>query len=767
MWYNTVYAVYLERGGRMKRTAIAGAIAAILIGAPAQGPAQALEQASADASASAVTSLPAAGLGTFSTGRGTHSASLQDLRKAAAEASAKGCGKEARVVALVDDSLSAGLLAQYGWRVVTRIGTVATLAGCAASAPYLCALPGIRYIKMPSRAYPTLDSVRKIVHVNEVHKTVPGWTGPRLTGKGVLFGIIDTDFDTRHKAFLDSNGYTRFTALWDQADTTPGFPNSYGYGVMKNHAGILADSMFGLGSDGHGTLMASYAAGADWASPYYGVAPDVTIAGVKMGNTDQAIIDGLDWIFSIADSLGLPCVVNMSLGSPEGPHDGSSLVDRAIDSVSGAGRIVVGAIGNDGSKREHVQITVAAGQSQGTWVTTVPYTSPWYAAEIEMWGDSGKSFTASFYVIDSSTRAYGLPSPRKNLNSATSTPDAAPLGVTWNGNTLAFQVTAVESASPLNGKPHIQAVMFSPNGNLFFGAYVAVPGGGTVHCWNAVQRPFKGLGIANYLDGDSVTSVNELGGTAKRIITVGAYNSKLVYTFYDGSSGGYPPDDSGFHTLCGYSGRGPTVDGRIKPDITAPGSNPAGAMPRFVTNYANVVYWPGWPDSPAVEGRYMVTGGTSVSSPIVAGVVALMLEYDPALTMEAARKIIQETALNDSATGAIGTKYNNLWGAGKVTALGAVDRLINGTSVRPPGPPVDVLPYYVPGRLVLLSGHRLKFTGNAKAVSIELFSLQGRRAMRTVDKSTVSLAHLPQGVYFARAIEKGRVVSSRKISIIK
>jgi len=743
----------------MKQTVITGAIVAILVVLPAQGPAQ----------ASAGASAPTSSLGTFSASRGARSATLQDLRKAAAEASAKGCGKEVRVIALVDDSLSAGLLAQYGWRIITRIGEVATLKGCAASAPYLCVLPGIRYVKMPSRAYPTLDSVRKVVHVNEVHKTVPGWTGPRLTGKGVLFGIIDTDFDTRHKAFLDSLGITRFTALWDQSDTTSGWPNRFGYGVIKKHADILADSMFGLGSDGHGTLMASYAAGADWSSPYYGVAPDVMIAGVKMGNTDQTVIDGLGWLFSIADSLGLPAVVNMSLGTAEGPHDGTSLVDRAIDGVSGPGNIVVGAIGNDGSKREHVKLTVGTGGTGGTWPLTVA-AGTFYASMLDMWGDSGKSIVASIYLIDTVTKLYGLPTPatRKTVNSATSSPDASARAVVWNGTTFYVQTTAVESASALNGKPHIQLVMYSPSLTLYCGVLASVPGtgGGTVHCWNVVQKACKDFGVTGWYDGDTVMSVNELGGTAKRNITVGAYNSKLVYTFYNGTVGGYPPDDSGFHTLTGYSGRGPTVDGRIKPDITAPGSNPAGAMPRFITNYANVVYWPGWPDSAAVEGRYMVTGGTSVSSPIVAGVVALMLEFDPTLTPETTRQIIKETAINDSATGPIGTAYNNLWGAGKVNALGAVDRLINGTGVRPPKPPIDVLPAVVTARLVLLSGNRLKFTGGAKDVVIELFSLHGRRVVRAVDKSIVSLARLPQGMYFARAVQKGRVLCSRKITIL-
>jgi subtilisin family serine protease len=311
--------------------------------------------------------------------------------------------------------------------------------------------------------------------------------------------------------------------------------------------------------------------------------------------------------------------------------------------------------------------------------------------------------------------------------------------------------------------------MYTPDPALYWGASIAVPGaaGGSVHAWNLAQKPFASFGVANYYNGDSLISVNELGGTAKRNITVGAYYGKLSYALWGGRWSPYP-DDSGYHTLTLFSGRGPTVDGRIKPDITAPGSNQAGAMARFLTDKSNMVYWP---DSPAVEDRYAVTGGTSVASPIVAGVVALMLEYNPSLTVEQARTIIQATAINDLATGPIGTMYNSLWGAGKVNALGAVDKMINGTAVGPPNAsPREASSTY---GLIRLSGNRLRFIGSAKSSSgeltVELFSLSGRRLMRQTSLrwgDVVTLAPLPQGVYFARAVEKGRVLCSGKVSVL-
>jgi hypothetical protein len=70
-------------------------------------------------------------------------------------------------------------------------------------------------------------------------------------------------------------------------------------------------------------------------------------------------------------------------------------------------------------------------------------------------------------------------------------------------------------------------------------------------------------------------------------------------------------------------------------------------------------------------------------------------------------------------------------------------------------------------RLVVLSGNRLEFTGGAKGVTMELFSLQGRCVLRQSDRNIVPLARLPQGVYFARVIDKGKVIAAKKAFIVK
>jgi hypothetical protein len=141
-----------------------------------------------------------------------------------------------------------------------------------------------------------------------------------------------------------------------------------------------------------------------------------------------------------------------------------------------------------------------------------------------------------------------------------------------------------------------------------------------------------------------------------------------------------------------------------------------------------------------------------------------MLEYDPALSVERARQIITETAITDAATGTI-PPLSNIWGAGRVNALGAVDRLINGTGTRPHIDPVPAYPA-VSG-LICISGNRLKLAGGTAGASIELFNTAGRLVLRQAGNVPVRLSRLPQGLYLARALDKGKAVAAIKVSVVR
>jgi minor extracellular serine protease Vpr len=707
---------------------------------------------------------------------------LDSLKQASVRAEARiAAGRKpslVRVGALVNNSFSATDLKSYGWRLISRIGNVVTLEGSRESAPYLGALTGIRYVKMPSRVYPVMDSARRDSYVNQLQKTVPGWTGPRLTGKHVLYGLIDTDFDTHHKAFQDSNGVTRFVAVWDQNDSTRRYPDRFGYGSIANHRQLLTDSLFSLHQGFHGTCMASYAAGSQWSCPFYGVAPDVSIAGVAMDTSDQGIIDGLSWLFSLADSLRLPCVVSMSLGSPEGPHDGTSLIDQVIDSVSQKpGHIVVGAVGNEGANlHAHVPLQPGSGQSIGTWLSQL-YADNVYLYGIEMWGEAGDTFTVKFNILDTAANIYyksidslstskGKPGQQLNYEPIFITFVDS---VTKKRDTVYFPVLLTEDASSLNGKPHLQAYMYTSNPKLHFGVSITVAGksGGTVQAWSLYQNAFQSYQVPGFIDGDTTMSVTELGGTAKDNITVGAYYDNLVIQLYNSTWFGI---NTGLYDFAPYSGRGPTADGRIKPDITAPGSQVIGAMARDIdtTNF-NIAYWPDYPFD-TLDSRYAVAGGTSCTAPIVAGIVADMLQADSVVTYSQARELLQETATTDTATGIItASTYNNLWGAGKANALGALGKLL-GISATLPTARGDIRSSL---GLKKLPGNRLLFTGVLRTpterLTFEYFSVNGRLSRKLLLAKGVtvdSYNSLPCGIYLARVRDGSQVLSETTVSMV-
>jgi subtilisin family serine protease len=695
------------------------------------------------------------------------------LNKAAKE-------KTIRVCALVDPkTFSEAQLKQFGWSVIYRIGDVITLQGGEQSAAYLGAIDGIQLVQ-PHWGIPVkslcMDSVRKLTQVNYVHGRIPSSLKKAFTGKNVLVGIIDTEFDVHHPAFLNGQGKTRFIALWDQADTTVKNHNNPPYGKIESGQQLDSDSSFGLKGEFHGTLMASYAAGSDTTYPYYGMAPDAMIIGVKYSDeyTSVDVINGLSWIFHVADSLKVPCVVSLSIGLAEGPHDGTSLTDKAIDAVSAkAGHIVVGAIGNDGINRTHIAFALAGGEKKSAWVEAEidslknPPRAMAYSGA-DLWGDSNKAVSASLYILNKNSLKYKLSNTVTTQNKGPFFPDViigtATDSVLKKGDTLSIY-TVIESKDSLNHKPHMEFELASNDPDLVLGISVSFlnNASGTIHGWNIFKHAFSGFSVTGFMDGDNVSTLNEVGGTAKSIITVGGYISKSQIIRWDGSF-----FDKGVQKDIGqlslFSGTGPTIDGRTKPDITAPSEFVVGAMNRLQPDFARTVIWP---DTHSTKGRYCTGTGTSVSSPIVAGAIALMLQADSALSVDQVRKILQVTAITDQYTGTYPVPGNN-WGWGKLNAYGAVANVLGvipvGTASSGAIPPVSITFLSTrQGRMIFLSFH----SERPKNIQLELFSSDGRRVLSAQEpiKGLYLPLTLSKGIYFAKLKSEGKTLANQKIAV--
>jgi serine protease AprX len=112
--------------------------------------------------------------------------------------------------------------------------------------------------------------------------------------------------------------------------------------------------------------------------------------------------------------------------------------------------------------------------------------------------------------------------------------------------------------------------------------------------------------------------------------------------------------------LADFSSRGPTFDGRIKPDITAPGLDIASTYPITSAN----------------PSGYKVLSGTSMATPFVTGVALLMLDADPTFVNDDVKDAITSTAVDwgrggdETVGGSIGPDID--YGAGRLDAYQAL-----------------------------------------------------------------------------------------------
>ncbi|MCH9822383.1 MAG: S8 family serine peptidase [Bacteroidetes bacterium] len=161
---------------------------------------------------------------------------------------------------------------------------------------------------------------------------------PSYTGSGVVMGFVDTGIDFTHPDFKNKDGSTRIVKIWDQtknADST--LRPSFGYGEVYDSAMINAGNCPHIDNNGHGTQVCGMGAGngnsvPDSIADYTGHAPNSTIICVNTdfnrSNWTLSIAESIEWIFSEADKLGLPCVVNLSVGTYSGSHDGKDLASN-------------------------------------------------------------------------------------------------------------------------------------------------------------------------------------------------------------------------------------------------------------------------------------------------------------------------------------------------------------------------------------------------------------------------------------------------------
>ena len=431
--------------------------------------------------------------------------------------------------------------------------------------------------------------------------------------------------------------------------------------------------------NGHGTHVAGIAAGngtpascCTTPKTYTGVAPAANLLVVRQDyrraelGENVRIADALDWIFDHPDLHGMPVVVNISLGINRGPHDGTTLVERAIDRVTNAapGRAVVVASGNfartgsdQGQTRSHVRGTVPpnnnvvvdfafrSGHDTTAWVDI------WYdrggELDIDVTGASGAPSGTVHHGDDRDFVANPAAPADRQVNASIEGTINAPFG--RNNN---FRVTMLK---PQSGN--------HPTGTWNF---KLINRSGTpvdFHAWieRGEQAPMF-LETVSQPDGRiraSSDSTISTPATAAQAIAVANHSARKDCC-----------DCSPSHGMVDSSGEGPVVRGAAgnrKPDLAAPGLEVTSAKADAANLLGRCCHC--CPD--ACCCLYEPRTGTSMAAPHVAGAVALMLQVNPALTRA---DIVRH--LRNSARPAPPGSSENVWGAGFLNVEDAVQRVV-------------------------------------------------------------------------------------------
>lgn len=532
----------------------------------------------------------------------------------------------------------------------------------------------VQYIQMGNKAELKLDAALAATWVTEAHQGVGGLS-QAYSGEGVVVGIIDGGFDYTHPTFYDST-YTnyRIKRIWDQTASSGTPPPGFAYGrELVNESDILAAQTDLIPNQSHGSHVAGIAAGsgAHTSGLYKGVAYKSDLVFVTAILEDVEIADGITYIFNYAESVGKPCVINISIGSHIGPHDGKSLFDQLCDEAVGDGKILVGSAGNDALFPLYLEKTFTPTDTLMYSFIQFPLSSLGSNGEtpIDIWGNPNTSFSVSISIYNTENNSFEDRTPYISTDST-----AAYEFILYDDDPLLPDSCVIAISTeiyPQNGKPRVYVEFnhTSQDDSFRYVLIEIVAADTQIKMWADYRAGFTDLDYPlPAISGSNTSSINETGGTGNNIISVDAFTTKNSLTNLSNQTVEIPyPTAIG--EIAPFSSHGPTADNRTKPDITAPGNVVVSAVnsfdPTFNSSNPSTVF-------SVTEGSttwyYAAFQGTSMAAPMVTGVVALLLEAYPELDVHQALELLRDQAYRDEFTGEIPDEGDNTWGWGKIDA---------------------------------------------------------------------------------------------------
>lgn len=492
---------------------------------------------------------------------------------------------------------------------------------------------------------PVLDKALSYYNASDI-LTGNGFSHP-FTGKGIVVGICDIGFDPLHPTFLDAEGKSRVKRITQ-------YKEREGVRLQLEGDGQYLEWRTDNPDEYHATHVCGILAGGGAATPYAGIARDADIVVSTSTLSDVGLLAGVEDIIDYAKEVGKPAVINLSMGNYTGAHDGTSLFSQYLDMCADDAIIVLSA-GNEGLRTNYLSFGFTSEKNE---VAFRLGNSKWNQLEMygitDIWGDDDSPLTVEISVYNDDTYNILYTYPPFTLDNY----DVEQ--ITWNPDEPVIEGCALDGymliaggVDPENNRRQIM-LMYD------YDSPEKTPGGWARYVLAVKVSGTPGKSVDIFADG-SYTRLMRLSGNpvpnsdmsisdlacGHRVISVGMYGNRstIPVSVKNESTGIWTEieEDTGIEEMStiGHSSYGTLRDGRILPLTVAPGYILVSSLSR--------PYLAAYPEQECLrlDAPWLAEGGTSMSSPYVAGFIATWLEANPQLTPEDIIRLIAATNRTD------------------------------------------------------------------------------------------------------------------------
>lgn len=686
----------------------------------------------------------------------------------------RGADNKVDVIVRYDGDEALGQIEANGGEIVSLVGTrTAIVRVSPENAVAMAASKGVTGAGLSTQLKRVNDQAMSFTNVTALREGSNGL--PRsFDGTDVVVGLFDVGVDPNHINFKDAQGNSRVKVVYEYPEPTA---RPEVYDTPAKISSFTSDTR----SESHGTHVLGVITGAfvDRATPgapdYRGVAPGADIVVACGDGYNVQILDAIERIGKYAKEQGKPCVINLSFGDNMGPHDGSDEFTEAINDVAEKYNAVIClAAGNEREDKSYIikELTEAdpALKTLVTKGSAISSTTVQASSEVEIWTEDGTPFTVSLDIISRTSPedvlySYTIPTKKAGYVSQGSlineVLDTRRVDVVTDGtkfheyysNSFMGGIAGVDSYNKRYNAQlmlHLEA-RTSANANRYFVRInvTGEPGKKIFMYANEQYMNFSSRYIPG-LDEPNGAGSNSNMASGRNTIAVGSFVSKNL------RGSGYP--DGTIGGISYFSSFGETLDGRVMPDVCAPGQVIISSRNSYMSS-SYEAYYPAmysYRDA-ATRKDYVWTtcAGTSQASPHMAGVAALWLQADPELDYTDIQRIARESAVAQS--------EGDGWGYGKVDALAGLKMILGMASVN------DVISDIAEKVIIEPAGngsYEIFVAGN-NMINATVYSMQGiavLNASATGSSLTVDTTSLPAGVYVMQ-VNTGSATRSLKFTV--